>query len=312
MDKRLKDYRIAVLCGGLSNERDVSLRSGENVYNSIKGMGLNVVKIDAGRDIAAQMKEEDVTLVFNTLHGKWGEDGCVQGVLDLLGIPYTGSGVLASAIGMNKVYTKRLLIAEGIKTPGYLILNKDNFNEMLEMTEGVTGYPVIIKPVSEGSSISVEKANNKIELEKYGSKMFESYDDIFIEKFIEGIEITTGVLGKKSSSAALPVLQLVPKNEFYDYEAKYTKGLTEFIIPAKLNEETYKNAQEIAEDVHNIVGCSGVSRVDAIVDDKDRIWIIEINTLPGMTETSDIPAQAKAAGMSFDELVEKILISALL
>jgi len=309
MNKMLEKYKIGVLCGGLSQEREVSLRSGEAVFQAIKKLGYKCCKIDVTRDAAALIKDAEIDLAYIVLHGKYGEDGCIQGLLEILDIPYTGSGVMASSIAMNKVTTKRILLSEGFKTPGYMIITKKNIKNDCEQALMDIGLPMVIKPVAEGSSISVSIIKKEGDLQTAAEAILHEYDGVFVEKFINGKEITTGVLGSYPESEALPVLQLVSKNEFYDYEAKYTKGLTEFILPADLEKSIYAAAQKTAVEVHDVLGCRSVSRVDAIVDEENNIWVIEVNTLPGMTATSDLPAQAKEAGIGFEELVERILFS---
>lgn len=309
--ERLNRRKIAVLCGGRSRERDISLRSGENVYRAIKRLGLEPVKIDVAEDCPAQLINAGVDLAYIALHGKYGEDGCIQGMLESMGIPYTGSGVLASAIGMNKVTTKRILLAEQIATPAFLLIRRGEERESCRQAEEAIGFPLVVKPVEEGSSISISIVRDRASLLAKVREVLQLYRSVFVEKYVAGVEVTTGILEEEGRPVALPVLELVPVNEFYDYDAKYTAGKTEFILPANLDEKIYRDVQDLAVRVHNTVGCRGLSRVDAIVDGDNRIWTIEINTLPGMTETSDLPAQAAEAGIGFDDLVKKILLSGL-
>ena len=309
----LQRQKIGVLCGGLSAERDVSLRSGENVHQACLRLGLDAVKIDVGRDIAARITAEGITLAYIALHGKWGEDGCVQGLLELLGIPYTGSGVMASAIGMNKLYTKRILVAEDIDVPPCEVVAAKDVAASCRRAIAAFGLPLVVKPVEEGSSIAVSIVHDEAVLLERATAVCEKYPQVVIEKFVSGKEITTAVLGTGAGARALPILGLEPVagHEFYDYEAKYTAGMTRFVLPAALPPDVYARAQELAVRVHNTIGCRGVSRVDAIVDAANRIWTIEINTLPGMTATSDLPAEAAEAGIGFDEVVRIILETAL-
>jgi D-alanine-D-alanine ligase len=313
VDARLKNHRVAVLYGGMSAERDVSLRSGENIWQACQNLGVNCVKIDVDRDIATRLVAEKVTLAYIALHGKWGEDGCIQGLLELLGIPYTGSGVMASAIGMNKLYTKRILEAEGIPVPGCVVINNQAPLDSCDKALSRLGLPLVVKPVEEGSSIAVTIAHDRETLVAAVSDIATRYHQSIIEKFIAGKEITTGVLGTGPLAFALPILGLEPVEgkEFYDYEAKYTPGMTRFVLPANLPPDVYARAQEMAVQVHRVISCRGVSRVDAMVQADGSIHIIEINTLPGMTDTSDLPAEAKEAGIGFDSLVERILHSAI-
>lgn len=297
--------------GGRSGERDVSLRSGKNVFNSLKSQGFNVISSDLDDDLISKLKKEKVDLVYLALHGRFGEDGAVQGMLELAGIPYTGSKVLASALAMNKLASKRVFVAENIPTAKYLEVDAgEDVKQEAAKIKKQFQLPIILKPTSEGSSLGVLKIKAWDGFEKVLEKSVAEFKDVFVEEFLEGQEITVGVIGKYQDLQALPILELVPKNEFYDFEAKYTAGLTEFVLPARLNSETTQKAQGIALAAHRALGCYGVSRVDMIVT-KDQIpYVHEVNTIPGMTDQSDLPAEAAHLGISFDELVIKILESA--
>lgn len=293
--------KIGVLCGGMSSEREVSLRSGKNCYEALLRLGYeNATLIDVDRNIVKNLTEKGIELAFIAMHGKYGEDGCIQGLLEILGIPYTGCGVKASAVCMDKEFTKRIVVSLGVPVIPTLVYDENTDYE----------YPVMVKPVSEGSSIGMSKANNKHELsnavkdaEKYGT-------GVMIEKFLEGQSITVGVLDMDGKTIATPILELRVKNGWYDYEAKYTKGLTEFILPAELSEQLTKEIQELSIKAHKAVEARGMSRVDFIVS-RGKPYMLEINTIPGMTDLSDLPAQAKAMGIEYDQLVEIILKSAL-
>jgi D-alanine-D-alanine ligase len=296
----------------LSSEREVSLRSGRNVHQALAERGVEAELVDVGRDIAARLLASGINLAYIALHGRFGEDGCIQGLLEILGIPYTGSRVLASAIGMHKLATKRILTASGIPTPDYEEFGTGDSGVRLRLAGERLGFPLVLKPVAEGSSIAVHIVHDGASLEKAGAGIVGEYGSGFAEAFVKGIEVTTGVLGGDADARALPVLQLVPHNEFYDYDAKYTKGKTDFILPARLEENVYREVQRLALETHRAIGCRGVSRVDAIVrETTGEVMVIEINTLPGMTETSDLPAQAAAAGIAFPDLVLEILGGAL-
>lgn len=307
--KNLKNKKIALLAGGRSGERAVSLRSGKNVLDSLLKQGFKAVQMDTDGDLISKLKKNKIDVCYIALHGKWGEDGCVQGLLEMAGIPYTGSGVLASALAMNKVAGKRVLDAVGINTPKYMPISKATLKQDIETIRKVFPLPLVVKPVSEGSSLGVSIVSEESKLEKVLTDTQKKFGPIFVEEYIKGQEVTVGVLGTKSPRA-LPVLELVPKKAFYDYEAKYTKGLTAFILPARLSGPLTQKVQELAIDAHLSLGCRGVSRVDMIVDRNHIPFVHEINTSPGMTDQSDLPAQAKAAGISFDELVVEILKSA--
>lgn len=304
----LKNKRIGVIMGGWSSEREISLRSGENVYQSLIRQGFNAIKIDINRKFAEQIINAQIDIAFITLHGKPGEDGTIQGFLELLNIPYTGSDVLASAIGINKIITKRLFEHAKIPTPAYIYLPKGcNLKEQLALAKQRLKFPMMLKPKTEGSSVGCELIEDEKNLYQKCLMAQRKFGDIFLEKFINGMIATVGIL----EQTALPILELVPKKQkFYDFKAKYTKGETEFIIPARLPKSVSEKIKQLALLAHNTIGARGFSRVDLIVS-KNKPYFLEINTLPGMTELSDLPAQAKYAGISYDELVLRILKSAL-
>lgn len=302
---------VAVLLGGQSSEREVSLRSGKGVLAALKRLGINAVPVDPGPDLVAQLREVGADVVFNILHGGPGENGAIQGVLDNAGIPYTGSGVLASALAMNKPLTKRILRASGLPTPDWVEFGSQSADGAADRVIGSLGCPAVLKPFDEGSSVGVTIVDGRQQLEEGVARLVRTYGRGFAERFIDGMEITVGIVGYGERLRALPVLELVPKKRFYDYEAKYTKGMTELICPARLSAEQSEQAQEIALQVHQVIGCHGISRVDMHMDSSGQVWVHEINSVPGMTETSDVPAEAAAMGMSYDELVLEILYSAL-
>lgn len=299
--------RVMVLMGGTSKEREISLRSGENVAVALQQKGYEVQKIDFKENSIQDLINCNADVAYIILHGKPGEDGIVQGMLEILDIPYTGSGVMASSIAINKKFSKRIFNAMNIPTSKYVELNEnEGLNIWKNKIESVLKFPVILKPVSEGSSIGVIKINDSDQLSDILIKNKDIYSEQIAEEFHAGKEVTVGILGNDTDLNALPVLELVPENDFYDYEAKYKKGLTKFIIPAELDEELTEKVKKTAIQAHNALGCYGVSRVDMIVSGNE-IYVLEVNTIPGMTETSDLPAQAKAAGIEFPELVDKIV-----
>lgn len=315
-----KSTRIGVLYGGLSSEREVSLRSGANCHAALKRLGyVNAELLDVDTDIATTLKDRKIEVAFLCLHGKYGEDGTVQGLLELLRIPYTGSGVLASALAMDKILTKRVLSAEGLPYPTTKIVGKSDLKDTAWIEELEDKLPVMIKPLKEGSSVGVQKIEKPDDLERIIRETITEYGGAIIEGYITGQEITVGVLedrqranGNGNHLEALPILELRPKSKagFYDYEAKYTKGMTEFILPAELSETTTGLAKELAVKAFRALSCSGYARVDMMVDREGRPFILELNSLPGMTDTSDLPAMAEKAGISYDALVERILMSA--
>ena len=302
-----KSAKVAVLCGGMSSEREVSLRSGKNVLGALKRLGYeNAEIVDVSENVISDLKGFEYA--YNTLHGKYGEDGCIQGILEILKIPYTGCGVMSSAICMNKEYTKRILSTckdiPLIKS-AYVKKGENLFKAVEELK-----YPLITKPVSEGSSFGMTKVNKPEELESAYAEAVKYNDDVLIEEFIDGFFVTVGVLGKQGEEFATEILEIRTKTEWYDFDAKYTKGLSEFIVPATgLSEEAAKSVKEIAVKAHRTAGCSGVSRIDFMIKD-DKPYFLEINTNPGMTDTSDLPAQAKVMGIDYDHLVLLILNSA--
>jgi D-alanine-D-alanine ligase len=275
-------------------------------------MGFNAVGLDMQKDYYERIKEISPDVVLIMLHGKPGEDGTIQGALELMGIPYTGSRVLASAIGINKITTKRLLIEQGLPTPDYYYDPFENDPEILAKNAiEKLGLPLVVKPVDEGSSLGVHIVREIETLKTVVEEDLREFENIYFEKFIVGKSVTVGVLGTGKDSFALPILELRPKGrEFYDYEAKYTKGLTEFIIPAQIPEETYKKLQKDSVLTHQLIGCRGFSRVDAVVSNDGTGYILEINTIPGMTDLSDLPAEAAHMGIDYDTLVLYILSSA--
>jgi D-alanine-D-alanine ligase len=297
--------------GGRSGERAVSLRSGKRVFDSLQKQGYNVISMDLEDDLISRLKQEKVEVVYIILHGKYGEDGVVQGLLEMANIPYTGSKVLASALAMNKLAAKRVFDAVGIPTPRYLEVNAESDVEKeAERIIRVFPFPLMLKPTSEGSSLGVTLVKKSEEFKAVLKKAVAEFKDVFVEEYIKGREVTVGVIGKYGDLQVLPILELVSKKEFYDYEAKYTEGMTEFILPARLSPPLYKRTQETALAAHKALGCYGVSRVDIIVGGDHVPYVHEINTIPGMTDRSDLPAEAAHAGISFDQLVVKILESA--
>ena len=312
MDREtLRTKTIGVLMGGLSGEREVSLRSGRNCLRALRASGYRVVEIDALRDVGRRVEEAGVEVAFLALHGRYGEDGTIQGLLEMMGIPYTGSGVLASALGMNKVAAKKVVVGSGLPTPDYCeVAPEESAGTAAGRIAAQLGLPVMLKPVQEGSSLGVSKCKTAEQLESCVEEGRAEFGKMFAERFVPGTEITVGVIERDGRPEALPILELVPKNEFYDYHAKYTEGMTEFILPARLEPDVYAEAQRAAIAVHGAIGCRGYCRVDMMVDEAGVPWFVEVNTLPGMTELSDLPAQARAAGISYEELVETILLTA--
>lgn len=306
-----KQTRVTVLCGGLSSEREVSLRSGKNCFEALQRLGYeNAQLIDVDKTIAQRLIETQTEVAFLALHGKYGEDGCIQGLLEILDIPYTGNRVAASAITMDKDTTKKILRdAELPVIPSVTVQQNGRPDFALTAFEALQ-FPVMVKPANEGSSIGMSKVNTLTELQPALQTAVKYCPTILVEEFVAGKSITVGVIEQNGKPVATPILELRTKTEWYDLEAKYTEGLTEFILPAELSEEVTQAIQKTTIQAHQAVGCKGVSRVDFVVAPDNTFYILEINTIPGMTNLSDLPAQAKAMGIGYDALVELILKTA--
>ncbi|MEO0278390.1 MAG: D-alanine--D-alanine ligase [candidate division WOR-3 bacterium] len=302
----LQDKRIAVLLGGRSSEREVSLKSGKAVAEALRRKGYNVIEIDVGEDFLSRLDEFDVA--FNILHGKEGEDGIIQGIMSFVKKPYTGPGVLGAALGMNKLVSKKILSFHGIRTPRFKVLRKNNISLPGEDTLSEIEFPVVVKPVDEGSTIGVSIVRNDKEYEEAVQEAFKYSDEVLVEEYIDGREITVGVLGEE----VLPPIEIIPKSGFYDYASKYTKGLTEYRVPALLEKDIEEMAKSWALIAHRALYQKSVSRSDFRVDKNGNLYFLEINSIPGMTETSLIPKAAQAAGISFDDVVEIILSYAMI
>jgi D-alanine-D-alanine ligase len=301
----LTKKKIGVLMGGTSSEREVSLRSGRAMEAALRRRGYRVTALDVNPSVAVSLKRDEIELAVIALHGRGGEDGAIQGLLEVMGIPYTGSGISASAIGMNKVLTKRLLEYHTLPTPRYAVLRRSG-QDRLSLPLGFD-LPVVLKPACEGSTIGVSIVREAGDFPSALERAFSYGPLVLVEDYIDGQEATVGILDEEP----LPVIEIVPKEDFYNYEAKYTPGKTEYILPARIPEGTYREVQQLAVKVHQAIGCEGYSRVDMRLDRKFKPFILEINTLPGMTETSLLPKAAQDAGIGYDDLVERILASAL-
>ncbi|MEK6677923.1 MAG: D-alanine--D-alanine ligase [Nitrospirota bacterium] len=300
------EKKIGVLMGGLSAEREVSLKSGDAILKALKDMGYNAAGIDVGRDLADGLKQEKIEFAFIALHGRYGEDGAVQGMLEIMGIPYTGSGIAASALGMNKVFSKKIFEFHKLPVGQYMILEKKDLKDWKGKDSSLE-FPVVVKPVSEGSSVGVSIVSEEKGLKDAFALAFKYGKEILIEKYIKGREIQVGILGKRPLGA----IEIIPKRQFYDYEAKYTANMSEHIFPARLPEQVYNEALELGLKAHSVLGCKGYSRVDLIIDSDNRPFLLEVNTLPGMTNVSLLPEIAKGVGIDFNRLVEMILMEAL-
>lgn len=294
----IKNKRIGVLMGGLSREREISLRSGRAVAAALKSRGYAVAEIDVGRDVAAKLAQEKIELAVILLHGRWGEDGTLQGMLEVMGIPYSGSSPLASAMAMNKDLTKRVVVQAGIKTPLWKAVRSE---ERASCSESPFPLPVIVKPNREGSTLGCSIVRRSSEWHPALQQAAEHDDLILVEEYIEGTEVTVGLIDGK----ALPVLEIVPKSGFYDYHSKYTQGVTEYIVPARIPEPSRQEVAKLGERIFALLGMAGVARADFMW--RESPYFLEINSVPGMTETSLVPKAAQAAGISFAELCERMV-----
>jgi len=291
--------------GGVSREREISLKTGKAILKALAEKGYNVCPIDVDQDIAEVLIKERIECAFIALHGRFGEDGTIQGMLELMRIPYTGSGVLASALGLHKIMAKKLFLCEKIPTPRFEVFQRQDIGRD-KVRKVSLPFPLVVKPAREGSTIGVSIVRTEDEMALALKKAGEYDEEILVEEFMKGKEITVGIL----EDIPLPVIEIVPKSGFYDYHAKYTKGETEYVIPARIPREKYLHAQEISLKAFQALGCSGCARVDLMTDEKDDPFVIDVNTMPGMTETSLLPKAANYAGISFEDLVERILLGA--
>ncbi len=297
----LTDKRIGVLMGGTSAEREVSLRSGSAVFNAVRKLGYNAVAIDVASNACELLKAERIEIAFIVLHGGWGEDGSVQGLLEVMGIPYTGSDVLSSALAMNKEASKKIFLYHNIPVPPFKVISRKSAS--YELSAVGFEMPWVVKPACEGSSVGVSIVKDKRHINDAVEKGFSYGKRVIIEKYIEGKEVHIGILNDR----VLGGVEVRPSLEFYNYEAKYTAGLTEYILPPEIDETTYKKAKDAALSAHMALGCRGATRVDLRIDGTGSPYVLEVNTIPGMTETSLLPKIAKLEGLDFARLVEEMI-----
>lgn len=302
----MKKKRIGVLMGGLSVEREVSLRSGAGIALALRGLGYTVVEVDVQRDIAQKLVAERIEVAFVALHGRYGEDGCIQGLLESMFIPYTGSGLLASSVGMDKVFSKQVFLAHGIPTPAYRSF--DGLDAALAGRDALPfPFPVVVKPSREGSSVGVHICHSA---ETYAAAVEDAArlaGTVLVEQFVPGREVQGAVL----DDVALGAIEVVPAHEFYDYEAKYAAGSgTRYLFPAPLPPDQYARVNEVCLQAHRALGCSGATRSDVIVTAEGSVQLLELNTIPGMTPTSLLPKIAAGRGIDYPQLCERILLGA--
>ncbi len=300
--------KIGVLMGGPSTEREISLKSGKAVYESLIGSGLKVVSIDIKTDEVAQnmrlIRGHGIDIAFIALHGRFGEDGRIQDILDTLKIPYTGSGAVASCLAMDKIASRKIFEKSGLAVPRYKAEDNLSYNANWKTRRRDDFvFPLVVKPVTHGSSIGLSIVRREEEMDKSVDFALSFDERIIIEEYIRGREVTVGILGQK----VLPVIEIIPKKGFFDYKAKYHSGMTDYVVPAQLQRETCANIQKTALSAHKLLGCYGCSRVDIILSNDDTPFVLEVNTIPGLTSTSLLPKAAKAAGIDFPELCVKLL-----
>ncbi len=311
--KPLTRSKIGVLMGGQSSEREVSLKTGEAVYRSLVRSGYDAVAIDVGPGLSQTLQDQAIEVAFLALHGPGGEDGAIQGFLETLGIPYTGSGVRASAVGMHKVVTKTELAAHGIPVPRGTVVWRGTAPTLKRvLTSCKLKLPIVVKPASQGSTIGVTIVRQPSQW-KEALKVAHRYDpEAMVEAFIPGHEVTLSLLGTADGTVAgLPAVEIVAPDGFYDFSAKYEKGRTQYLCPAPLSAAVSREIKQLAIRTYQALGCNGAARVDFRITPKGKPYVLEINTVPGMTETSLLPMAAGKAGLSYDALTEQILQSAL-
>lgn len=301
--------KVIILAGGKSQEREVSLRSGQAVYHALQSVGYDCMLWDPKTDDVQSLLSFRPDAAFIALHGRYGEDGCIQGFLETLGIPYTGSGVAASAIGMNKQLTKKLLVYENLPTAPFILTNsREPIADAIQKTQNLLSFPVVVKAAEQGSSIGTCVAASPQEMETVLRDIYQYDDKAIIEQYIRGMEVTVAVIGPAASPQALPIIEIDYNHEkLWDYEAKYNAALFRHIIPARIRPELKTKLEEISLAVYQTLECRGFARVDFMIDEQETPYVLEVNTIPGCTETSLLPDAAKAAGISFPELVSRIV-----
>lgn len=303
-------YHVAVLRGGTSGEREVSLKSGAAVAQALRAVGFQVTELDpASKDDLKNLINSEYDVAFLALHGRGGEDGAMQGFMETIGIPYTGSGVCASALAMSKCKSKQMYKAAGLPTlPSVTVTRSDGYS--IDEIVGELGNHCVIKASKEGSSIGLYIEQGKEAIAEAIEKAFQHDEQVLVEKFCKGRELTVGVLGNEHPEA-LPIIEIIPKNDFYDFEAKYAPGGSQHICPARIDEQIAAEVRKTAEAAHDALGCHGYSRTDFLLEENGKFWILETNTLPGMTSTSLLPDAALKAGLSYEDLCTKLVELAL-
>lgn len=308
MDTSMEQFgRVGVLMGGVSSEREISLKSGKAVAEALLRLGCDLVALDIidGEDqkIRFLIEEAGIDAAFIALHGRLGEDGTIQSILEEMGIPYTGSGVDASRLAINKALAQNLFREYGIPVPSYVILSGNDELSVGAVLEQLGGFPIVVKPACEGSSIGIHLTATPEELKDAVERARGYGPTVLLERYIAGRELTVGILGQE----ALPVVEICPKGRFFDYEAKYTKGMTDYIVPARIPEDAARQLQRTALQAHHVLGCADISRVDFMLGGDQAHYVLEVNTIPGFTATSLLPKAALQQGISFSQLCFKLM-----
>jgi len=303
---------IAVLMGGRSLEREISIKSGQRVSNALRKLGYNVTKLDIDQSIVENLSKNNIDLAYIALHGKDGEDGTIQEILEAVGIPYTGPGVYANMLSFDKIISKQIFLNKGIPTPPYYFLNESSFRELgaskiLPLMVSKLGLPLVVKPSAQGSALGIRVVFKQQELADAIISALGYSKKIIIEKYVKGIELAVSIIGDPQPQI-LPIVEIVPKKNFFDFESRFSVDETEYFVPARLDRKITQQVEKTALDVHQALDCTKLSRVDIILDTENNIpYVLELNTSPGMTDTSLLPMAALEAGMSFEQLVEKIV-----
>lgn len=300
--KSMRNRKIGVLMGGLSSEKSVSVETGQAVLGALLDRGYNARAIFVDRDLDLMLRQNEIDTAFLALHGRYGEDGCIQGMLELMGIPYTGCDVLSSALAMNKAKSKELFRLHNLPTPAYYTLDKFEAQQP-ELHHGDFGFPVVVKPIAEGSSVGVQIVHDTAELAVACELALQYDDEILVERYVAGQEVSIAVLENR----ALGAVEISTEGDFYDLAAKYDGAGNQYFIPPRVSPERYRGILTQAEMAHRALGCTGATRVDMILSQTGNEYILEVNTIPGLTPTSLLPKIAHAAGLCFEDLVEAIL-----
>lgn len=303
LKRKYKNKKILVVYGGWSGERDISIKTGKAIAISLRKSKMLVCEYDFDKNFFNYLKNNTPDIVYIALHGRYGEDGTIQGALDILGIPYTGSGVLGSALAMSKYHSKKVFKASNIDTLPFVMFKTDVIKNDIDKIASNLFYPCVIKANAQGSALGVYIVNNEDECKNALSCVSEHDSNFIIEPYIKGREFTVSVIGNMT----LPVIEIIPVNKFYDFEAKYRTGMSNHVVPAKVSKSLEHKMRDLAYNAHKVLECKAVSRVDFLVDSHNNPWVLEVNTIPGMTETSLLPEAAKAVDISFEELVLRIM-----